>query len=434
MRNLPKDFQDRMNERLPAEEREAFFAAYEEPPVKGVRVNTLKISPEEYLKISPFPLEQTTWAKDGFYTNAEKLGAHPHHFAGLLYSQEPSAMSVAPKLEAKEGEFILDLCSAPGGKGTQLAAAMRGKGVIVLNEPIFSRAQILSSNVERTGVRNAVVLNEYPETLAAVFTDCFDKILVDAPCSGEGMFRKNEKEAIEEWSAENVALCAKRQKNILDCAAKMLKKGGRLVYSTCTFSEEEDEWQVRDFLETHADFCLIEQKKTLPHRVRGEGHFFAVFEKTEGREETLPSLKTRISPQSEKAYREFEKEFFFKPFASNLFENGGTLYELPSGVFDWKKLHVLRAGVRLGEVKNGRFEPCHSLAACLKKGECKNVADFSCDDIRLRKFLSGETIEDERMKDGWGVICADGYPAGLGKAVRGTIKNHIPKGLRTIKR
>ena len=432
MVNLPQAFIERMKETLPEQEREAFFAVYGLPPVKGVRVNALKISGEDYEKMSPFSLKRVPWAENCYYTAGEKVGAHPHHFAGLLYSQEPTATSAVPKLEIKKGEKVLDLCSAPGGKGTQAAAYLEGEGLIVLNEPIFSRAQILSSNVERMGVRNAVVLSEYPEKLAAFFGEYFDKILIDAPCSGEGMFRKNEKEAIGEWSEENVALCATRQKEILHEGTKMLKKGGRMVYSTCTFSEAEDEGQVRDYLENHPEMRLVFCEKLLPHKVKGEGHFVAVFEKTaEGETAFVKELKAKISPSSEKIYRAFEREFLSIRF-ENLYEAGATVYALPRGVFDWKKLRLLRAGVKLGEIKNGRFEPAHSLACCLKKEECKNFVDYPSDDKRVDKFLRGETVEDENAKNGWLVVCADGYPVGLGKAVGGTIKNHIPKALRKM--
>jgi 16S rRNA C967 or C1407 C5-methylase (RsmB/RsmF family) len=214
---------------------------------------------------------------------------------------------------------VLDLCSAPGGKGTQLAGEMQGKGLIVLNEPVQSRAKILSQNVERMGIKNAVVTSEMPDKLADKFAGFFDKILVDAPCSGEGMFRKNADEALREWSEENVELCAKRQKEILACARKMLKKGGRLVYSTCTFSYEEDEGQVENYLKKHAEMRLIKKEKLYPHKIVGEGHFAALFERTEGGEETyVKERKPSVKRESEAAYRVFEKEFFKEKFAFRL--------------------------------------------------------------------------------------------------------------------
>lgn len=432
MYELPEQFIENMKKQLPEDEWEAFFACYENKPYKGVRLNPLKGGRDALKALLPFLKEPVSWEENGYYTDEEKLGASPYHFAGVFYSQEPSAMCAAPLLEAQEGERVLDLCSAPGGKGTQLACAMNGKGLILLNEPISSRAKILSQNVERMGIKNAVVLNEYPETLAKRFSGYFDKILVDAPCSGEGMFRKNAKEALEEWSEENVALCAERQAGILDCATEMLKKGGRLVYSTCTFAYAEDEGQVCDYLQKHPEMRLVKQEKLYPHKIKGEGHFAALFEKVEKTGEwdsRIKSAKHSVTPKSEKAYRDFEKSFFKEKFAFRLYENGGVLYELPEEVFEWKGLNVLRVGIRLGEVKNERFEPSHSLAACVKKEECKRVLDLSVEDIRVEKYLRGEAIEGE-VENGWCIVCVEGYPLGLGKAVNGTVKNHFPKGLR----
>ncbi len=430
MPNLPEKFIVNMKKQLPENEWEAFFAVYEKKPFKGVRLNPLKGGRYALKSLLPFLGEPVPWEENGFYTQAEKLGASPFHFAGLFYSQEPSAMSAAPLLEVQAGERVLDLCSAPGGKGTQLACAMGGKGLIVLNEPVLSRAKILSGNVERMGIQNAVVTCETPERLAEKFEGYFDKILVDAPCSGEGMFRKNADEAIGEWSEENIALCATRQKRILESATKMLRAGGRLVYSTCTFAPAEDEEQVRDYLQAHAQMRLIRQEKLYPHKMNGEGHFVALIEKIgEQARAYSKGIKPFISETSERAFRAFEKEFFVAPKVRRLHEAGGTLYDLPENVFDWKGLQILRVGVRLGEVKNGRFEPSHSLALCACKEELKNAVDLSVTDPRVEKYLRGETIESE-TRNGWCVVCVEGYPIGLGKAVNGTVKNHLPKGLR----
>ena len=429
MYQLPEQFIQNMKKQLPENEWEAFFAVYGNKPVKGVRLNPLRGGRYALKQVLPFLQEPVAWEENGFYTEGEKLGASPFHFAGVFYSQEPSAMSAAPLLDVKAGERVLDLCSAPGGKGTQLACKMQGEGIIVLNEPILSRAKILSQNVERMGIKNAVVTSEMPAKLAEKFPAYFDKILVDAPCSGEGMFRKNADEALREWSEENVALCAARQKEILENATKMLKKGGRLVYSTCTFSTQEDEGQVCDYLQNHPQMRLIKQEKLYPHKIKGEGHFVALFEKTDGEIGDKKPIKPFVARDSERAYREFEKTFFREKFAYNLHEVNGVLYELPQNVFDWKGLQVLRVGVRLGEVKNGRFEPNHSLAMCLKKEEVLRAVDLSQTDERVGKYLRGETFEAD-VKNGWCMVCIEGFPLGFGKAVNGTIKNHLPKGLR----
>lgn len=432
MQRLPLQFIENMKKQLPENEWEAFFVCYEKKPYKGVRLNPLKGGRYALKPLLPFLGEQVKWEENGFYTEEEKLGGNPFHFAGVFYSQEPSAMRVAPLLDVKAGEKALDLCSAPGGKGTQIACNTDGKGIVVLNEPISARARILSQNVERMGIKNAVVLNEYPQTLAGRFQGYFDKILVDAPCSGEGMFRKNAEEALGEWSEENVARCAARQKEILDAATKMLAVGGRLAYSTCTFSIAEDEGQVCDYLKNHPEMRLVTQEKLYPHKVEGEGHFVALFEKTERVEEwesRVKQARRSVTSSGEKAYRDFEKSFFKEKFAFRLHEANGVLYELPEGVFDWKGLQVLRVGVRLGEVKNGRFEPAHSLAMAAKADECRNVLNLSVDDERTEKYLRGETLEAD-IKNGWCLVCVEGLPLGLGKAVNGAIKNHFPKGLR----
>ena len=432
MTRLPEKFVENMKKQLPETEWESFFSVYAHPPVKGVRLNALKGGRVALNGLLTDVLgAPVAWEEDGFYTEKDKLGANPFHFAGLFYSQEPSAMSAAPKLEVKAGEKVLDLCSAPGGKGTQLACKMQGEGVIVLNEPVLSRAKILSGNVERMGIKNAVVASETPERLAEKFVGYFDKILVDAPCSGEGMFRKNADEALSEWSEENVALCAARQKRILREAVKMLKAGGRLVYSTCTFAPQEDEAQAAWLTEEFPEMRLLEQEKLYPHKIKGEGHFVAVFEKS-GEAETQSRLrpaKPTCSKAAEKAFREFEKNFFVVTLPRLLHETDGVLYDLPQGVFDWSGLHVLRVGVKLGELKNGRFEPSHALVLASKKSELKNAVDLSREDARLEKYLRGETLETANP-NGWCGVCVEGFPLGLGKMVGGTLKNHLPKGIR----
>lgn len=434
MYGLPERFIENMKKQLPEDEWEDFFACYEKPPVKGVRLNPLRGDVTAMKAVLPFLGAPVPWEENGFYTTAEKVGASPYHFAGIVYSQEPSAMCAAPLLEVKEGERVLDLCSAPGGKGTQLACKMNGKGVVVLNEPIAARAKILSQNVERLGIKNAVVTSEYPQALARRFAGYFDKIMVDAPCSGEGMFRKNAEEALSEWSEENIALCAARQKEILDCAAQMLAVGGRLAYSTCTFARAEDEEQAAWFLQTHPEMRLIAQEKLYPHKVAGEGHFAALFEKVARAGEwdcRVKPAKASVTGSGERAYREFEKEFFKGKFAFRLYENDGVLYELPEGAFDWKGLQILRVGVRLGEVKNGRFEPCHALAMSARAAECKKVLDLAAEDGRVDKYLRGETLDCD-LPNGWCLVAVDGYPLGLGKVVGGVLKNHLPKGLRKV--
>lgn len=427
---LPEKFAERMKKILPESEREEFFAVYENgQSEKGLLINTLKISAEEFETLSPLALcGEVPWAENARYVKHEKAGKDPYHFAGLYYMQEPSAACVAPRAEAKEGERVLDLCAAPGGKTAALAAAANGAGILVCNEPVPSRAQILLSNAERLGVKNAVVVNAYPEEISGFFTEYFDKIVADAPCSGEGMFRKNAEEARREWSEENVLACAARQSRILNEAAKMLAGGGKLVYSTCTFSREEDEEQTRNFLKTHEEFRLLSEEKLLPHKIRGEGHYCAVFQKTRGGRRDLPIQKCNASAAAQKLFDEFCLSVFGETKKYNLYENGGALYALPADCFAWKGLKVLRCGVKLGEIVKNRFEPAHAFALSLKRGEAKNVLNLGYDDIRLKKYLRGESVEANVSQ--WCAVCVNGYPVGWGKGVGGVIKNHLPHGLR----
>lgn len=423
MVELPEEFVKAIKLRLGGDA-DKFFATYSLPAYRAIRVNTLKISVEDFVKISPFNLRQTAWEKRAFYIDEEKSGRHIFHAAGLYYSQEPSASSVAPKLEVKPYERALDLCSAPGGKGTQLAQDMQGAGVLVLNEINFSRAKILCANVERLGVKNAVVTCAPPDKLAEEFNGYFDKILVDAPCSGEGMFKK-EPLAIPEWSVENVARCAERQARILDCADKMLACGGRLVYSTCTFSYAEDEGQIESFLLKHKNYTLKEMKLLLPHEIEGEGHFYAVLEKGGDSERSEHRILTPAADkESVKLYKQFERENLFVTF-ENLHSVGNILYSLPEDMPEIP-LQTLRAGVRLGEINKGRFTPDHSLAMCLKINQAKYI---NVDESTAINYLKGLTFNCGQ-NSGWRLVACAGYPLGWCKAVDGTAKNHLPKGLR----
>lgn len=424
MLQLPSEFVERM-ERSLGENFGKFIETYKESPARAVRVNTLKISAEEFGKISPLALDgKVPWEPSGYFVRGERLGRTVEHAAGLYYVQEPSAMSPVPALRVREGERVLDLCSAPGGKGTQIAQYLNGSGIAFLNEIDFARAKILSENVERLGVKNAVITCASPEALAGEFVGYFDKILVDAPCSGEGMFKKEEL-AVREWSLENVAASAERQARILCAADKMLSVGGTLVYSTCTFSEEEDEAQIEKFLANRPYYELSEMKKLLPHEVRGEGQFYAVLKKTDGGRNSLPLLRPVADGQTVKAYGSWVQDTVKKNFA-NLHTAAGVLYSVPEGM---PKIgaQILRAGVRLGAEKNGRFEPSHSLAMSLK---CYEADCISLDYETALKYLRGLTFDCPPSERGWKVAAYNGYPLGWCKLTGGTAKNHLPKGLR----
>lgn len=421
---LPEAFVARMREQLGAQA-DAFFATYSLPPVKAIRVNTLKVSTDLFQSFSPFALTPVPWEPNGFYVTCEKAGKSLYHAAGAYYVQEPSAMCAAPLLAVKRGECVLDLCSAPGGKGTQLAQAMEGGGVIVLNEINRSRAEILSRNVERLGIGNAVVTCLSPQALVKDFRGCFDKILVDAPCSGEGMFKK-EPNAIHEWSEDNVRMCAARQREILSCAAVLLRAGGKMVYSTCTFSREEDEEQIERFLSEHAEFTLEKSEKLYPHLVRGEGHYAALLVKdgaADAERCQLPFSPVRCRDEKlVKIYRKFESETLGLRF-SDLHLAGGNLYSMPFGV----PPSYLRAGVHLGEFRGDVFRPSHSLAMFLKGEQTRSV---EVDGDAAYAYLEGNVFPCDPSLRGWLVVRYRGFALGWCKAVDGTAKNHLPKGLR----
>lgn len=416
MIELPEKFKRRMRGQLGGAY-DDFIGSYDRPPYKAIRVNTLKISVEEFKKISPFAsLVPVPWEENGFYVTDEKAGKTLLHAAGLYYVQEPSAMSAAPLLQVKAGERVLDLCSAPGGKGTQLAQGMRGEGVIVLNEINFSRAKILSQNVERLGISNAAVISESPDKVCDYFGGYFDKVLVDAPCSGEGMFLKEES-AVREWSEENVKACANRQSLILDSAQRALKPNGLLVYSTCTFAPEEDEIQVENFLKKYRNFTLLSMKKLYPHECAGEGHFVALLQKTDGEEKSVPPF--RVTPPPKDALAQFKGY-------KNLHTAGDIVYSImpdcPSLPFK-----TLRAGLRLCEIKSGRVEPCHALAM---SAEHSGLSTVEVGESTAISYLGGNTFNCPSDLSGWAAVTFKGYPLGWCKAVNGVAKNHLPKGLR----
>lgn len=463
---LPALFEEKMRELL-GEEFPAFLKSYEGEPYQALRVNTLKIPREEFERISPFSLRPVPWAGDGFYYGqSDRPGKHPWHEAGLYYIQEPSAMAVAELADARPGERVLDLCAAPGGKTTQLAAAMKGEGLLVSNEIHPARAKILSSNVERMGISNAVVTNETPKRLGERFPAFFDRIVVDAPCSGEGMFRKEE-QALSQWSPENVELCADRQQEILEEAARMLRPGGVLVYSTCTFAPEEDEGSAALFLERHPEFSvevletyggfapgrpewaakpreeLSHTFRLWPHRLEGEGHYAAVFRKAGSgpdRAETGKAEKgkegLRKLPSKEAAafllYREFARENlkegrFAEPEGVPVLF-GSELYLLPCEL-PLSGLKVLRAGLHLGTLKKNRFEPSHGLALALSAEEALRTCPLLPESEEIKAWLRGESLSRDAQA-GWTLVLAGGYSLGFGKQTGGTLKNHYPKGLR----
>ncbi len=423
---LPNAFLEYMQGEL-KEEYDEFLSSYNQPPQKAIRVNTLKIAKEQFVKTAPFCLSQVEWEENGFYIEEDKPGKFIEHFLGLYYCQEPSAMCAVPLLDYDDGDIVLDMCSAPGGKGTQFAQKMCGHGIIVLNEINAQRAKILSSNVERLGIKNAIVTCLSPQELVEKFGAIFNKIIVDAPCSGEGMFKK-EQLAIENWSEANVKLCISRQKQILNCAYNLLAPEGTMVYSTCTFNRGEDEDMVEWFCSEYP-VELISSHKLYPHKVKGEGHFAALIKKGESERQSIQrNAPSRLTKLQQQAWLTFASDSLTTQF-NNLFLIRDNLFALPEKCIKIEHIsrNVLRCGVHLGTFIKDRFEPSHSLAMALNKNYYKNV---DIDYETAQEYMRGQTFTvDERLK-GWHIVTYNGYPMGWCKCVCGIAKNHLPKGLR----
>ena len=512
MVSLPREFEIKMKKLLGAEYEE-FLASYDRPRNFGLRVNVDKISTEEFEKKAPFHLTKIPWTENGYYYEEQDMPArHPFYYAGLYYLQEPSAITPASRLVSQPGDRVLDLCAAPGGKATELGARLHGKGVLVANDISASRAKALLKNVEVFGIRNSFIVNEVPAKLAENFPEFFDKILVDAPCSGEGMFRKDPAVA-KVWDGNKPYECAKQQKEIITRAAQMLAPGGDLLYSTCTFSPEENEQVIQFLLDSREDMEIREIKpfdgfapgrpdvayegwnseesenrkmgsadlkkcvRIWPHKMAGEGHFLALLhkrapEETAGEqkndrvvsnnsETTVDEQKNQVQgvisdikgigkPET-KALTEFFADVSMEMNWKQVEVRKGQVYLVPEALGARKGLVFLRNGLYLGEIRKDRFEPSQSFAMALKKKEYMAVIDLDYSDMRVEKYLRGETLDvddivaknlqaaseadlpkavGKRLEKGWQLVCVNGYPLGWGKLVNGTLKNKYHAGWR----
>ena len=427
---LPQEFLQRMETQL-GEEYPAFLESLERPRAVALRLNPLK---GEAPKL-PFVLQNVPWEASGYYYDPNaRPGLHPYHEAGVYYLQEASAMSAVALLDPQPGERICDLCAAPGGKTTQIAGRMQGEGLLLCNEINPKRAKILSRNIERMGVANALVTGEHPARLAEKYAGLFHRVLIDAPCSGEGMFRKEEA-AVTDWSQQTVEMCARRQAEILHSGAALVAPGGRLVYSTCTFAPEENEQTIEAFLTAHPEFVPepvaapwftavgTGMFRLWPHKLLGEGHFVAVLRKTAGEEADIPTEKPQTLP---KEWTAFARELDIRLPAGKAIAFGQSLFWVPAETPDIRGIKVLRPGLELGEVKKDRFEPAHALALWLKTAAA--TEDLPPDSSQMQAYLRGETIPSQCR--GWTLVRADTYSLGWGKGDGRVLKNHYPKGLR----
>lgn len=486
MADLPQSFLDSMKEIL-GEDYEAFLTGFDGQRQYGLRVNTLKMNLEEFERIAPFHLKKVPWISNGYFYNAEDVPAkHPFYSAGLYYLQEPSAMTPASRLKVQPGERVLDLCAAPGGKATELGAALQGEGLLVANDINTARAKALLRNLELFGISNSFVTNEPPHVLAERFPEFFHKIMVDAPCSGEGMFRKNPA-GVDSWKEKGPEYFSKLQREIIVQAADMLLPGGMMFYSTCTFSPLENEKTITYLLKERPDMEVVPMedyenfaegltsykdeafdescklcRRIWPHKMSGEGHFMALLHKKSGAEQEIKSDE-KASKKSKKAKKKQQTETLSsvwwekckslskeqKAAAEDFFAHvniaydvgridvrGDNLYYLPEPQYDGRGLHFLRNGLFMGEFKKKRFEPSQPFALALRAQDFDQVLDFPADDERLQRYLRGETLDvsdlinGEKKRKGWQLVMVAGYPLGFGKLVNNNLKNKYPAGWR----
>lgn len=470
MADLPQSFLDSMKEIL-GEDYEAFLAGFDGQRQYGLRVNTLKMNLEEFERIAPFHLKKVPWISNGYFYEAEDAPAkHPFYSAGLYYLQEPSAMTPASRLKVQPGERVLDLCAAPGGKATELGAALQGEGLLVANDINTARARALLRNLELFGISNSFVTNEPPHVLAERFPEFFHKIMVDAPCSGEGMFRKNPA-VVDSWQEKGPEYFSKLQREIIVQAADMLLPGGMMFYSTCTFSPLENEKTITHLLKERPDMEVIPMedyegfaegltsyrgevfdescklcRRIWPHKMSGEGHFMALLHKKSGTQQQVQQTVSQSSIWWEKC-KGLNKEQ--KAAAEDFFSHvniaydgkridvrGDNLYYLPAPKYDGRGLHFLRNGLFMGEFKKKRFEPSQPFALALHAQDFDQVLDFPADDERLSRYLRGETLDvsdliaGEKKRKGWKLVMVAGHPLGFGKLVNNNLKNKYPAGWR----
>lgn len=471
---LPETFLENMKELL-GEEYPEYAESMKERPYSALRINTLKVAPDTFLSKSPFSLSAVPWSDKGFYFDRERdrPSHHPYYFAGLYYIQEPSAMIPAALLPVEPGERVLDLCAAPGGKATELAARLQGEGLLLANDISASRAMALAKNLQMAGVRNAIVTAETPERLAQSFPQYFDRILLDAPCSGEGMFRR-EPGMVRDWLERGPSWYVPVQREILQEAYKMLKPGGKMVYSTCTFSVQEDEGMIQWFLDRHRDMRICPVKRhsaysegrpdmveggseelrhcvrIFPHRAQGEGHFAVLLERLPNESIQEKAYNTDITERNgkktyqrkgnrrEKQYGETKPEWLQELAKKAVCLQGGHFRRqkerwswLPDELQMMPGLRIVAGGLMLGTEKKERFEPAVPLALALKKEEVSCAIDFPAEDGRIIKYLKGETLLTEETVKGYALLCADGYPLGWVKGNgKGMLKNKYYVGWR----
>ncbi len=424
---LPLFFINHMKELL-ADDCELFLNCLNQKPNAGIRANNLKISTDKLPGLFGLDLKKINWCEDGYYIeDSRNFSKSPFYYAGLYYIQEPSAMLPVSLLKPEPGEKVLDLCAAPGGKTTQIASKMLGKGVLVANDVSRGRIKPLLKNMNLAGVTNGVVLCQQPEQLTKTFNSYFDKILVDAPCSGEGMIRIKP-ESVKEWASYEKSRFPEIQLDILSNAYKMLSPGGSLVYSTCTFNIYENEKIIQQLLQ-YEDIKLITKHRIFPHKEKGEGHFATLLQKS-GQKEKINTAFLVLNKNDFTLFDKFRQEFLVKEFKGNFVLHEKSLFLQPEGLPDLKGLRVSSSGFYLGDFEKSYFKPSQALALALKPEDVKNVVNFnienSDDEMLIMRYLNGESFE-YNTQNGWQLVCVNNFPLGFAKCSEGYLKNKYDK-------
>lgn len=431
---IPEETKKNIEAALGKEELKDFINALDLDWVQGLRVNTLKISVSEFLKIAPFDLKPVPWTDNGFYyEKKERPGKHPFHYAGLYYLQEPSAMLPAKLLAPEKESLVLDLCAAPGGKSTQLGEMMENQGCIFVNDISPKRTLAMAGNIVRMGLRNVVLCNSKPETFAKDLEGFFTHIIIDAPCSGEGMFRRDPS-AIDDLSLYSVDECQISQREILETAYRLLKNNGKLLYSTCTFNRKENEDNLQ-WLEEKFSLKILDTKRIWPHKDEGEGQFAALMQKKD--EYINETAKEKVKIFKNSIFEEFILETITEEYRnvfdfSRIVDKDGKLYQIPESFPIIKKINVLRPGWFLGELKKNRFEPSPDLPLALPGEAFKRKIDFSPEEPEVVSYLKGETLMKDFPDKGWTVITVSGFPLGWVKKDGAFLKNYYPKNMRRM--
>lgn len=440
---LPESFEERMRIIL-GESFDVFKESFDGDFYVSLRVNTLKIDVPTFVEKFPYALIPVPWTKDGYYYNPEDpVTKHPYYHAGLYYVQEPSAMSPVQALEPQKGNCCLDLCAAPGGKSMQITNAIEDQGLLVTNDIGETRVKAILRNVEKFGLRNVIVLNESPANIARVMGNRFDSILVDAPCSGEGMFRKDPK-AVKSWETYGPNECHAVQREIIDTLPTLIKKEANIVYSTCTFAPIENEEQIKHLLD---DFSCFKPRAVnlvgidnegdagthmahiWPHVHKGEGHFIGGLI---GHSEIEHQIEFYEENEPPECVREFMEKNLKKPLKGYFAVEHDRVYLKPDIKFPTKGLRVVREGLLLGEIKKERFSPSQALAIHLTSDAFKRIIDFAPDSIEVIKYLKCETLHVNVETEGLHLVCTDGFPLGFAKISAGVLKNQYPVSWRMM--